>query len=55
MKIKNLLAVTLATASTASLGLGSSLTLIYGPEAFMLGLSGFLILGLSTAIFTRTV
>jgi hypothetical protein len=55
MKLKNILAVTLATASTASLALGSSFTLIHGPEAFMLGLTGFLLFGLSTAILNRTV
>jgi hypothetical protein len=55
MKLKTILAVTLATASTASLALGSSFTLIHGPEAFMLGLTGFLLFGLSTAILNRTV
>jgi hypothetical protein len=46
MKIKNLLAVTLATASTASLALGSSFTLTHGPAAFFLGLAGFYALSL---------
>jgi len=55
MKLKTILAVTLATASTASLALGSSFTLIHGPEAFMLGLTGFLLFGLSAATLNPTI
>ena len=54
-KIEKAVAVAFATASILSLALGVAFTLICGPDAFMLGLSGFLLFGLSTAIFTRTV
>jgi hypothetical protein len=54
-KIEKAVAVALATASILSLALGAAFTLIHGPEAFMLGLTGFLLFGLSTAILNRTV
>jgi uncharacterized membrane protein AbrB (regulator of aidB expression) len=54
-KIEKAVAVALATASILSLALGAAFTLTHGPEAFMLGLTGFLLFGLSTAILNRTV
>jgi len=42
MKLKTILAVTLATASTASLALGVAFTLTHGPAAFIGGLALFL-------------
>lgn len=45
MKIKNLLAATCGALSIASFAMGSSLTLIHGPAAFLVGLAGFGLLG----------
>ncbi len=42
MKIKNILAVALATASCSSLAIGVAFTLTHGPAAFIGGLALFL-------------
>ena len=55
MKIKNLLAVTLATASTASLGLGVAFTLTHGHTSALIGLATFATLGLIASTLNPTI
>ena len=55
MKLKTILAVTLATASTASLALGAAFTLTTGPAAFLIGLAAFIGLSLIATTLNPTI
>jgi hypothetical protein len=55
MKIKNILAAALATASCLSLAIGVAFTLTHGPAAFLTGTAAFIALAITATQLDPTI